>query len=210
MSRVRHLRDDRLYECYLAVRADEPLDPPVAEHLSDCAACGARYAALTDFLSALRAEATDEADEQFTPERLRAQREQIVYRLEHANRSARVIGFPGRVTQHIARASTRVAPRWLAATAAAGLLVGVAVGGTYRDSGVARSLGGANVSTRLPTGVQLTPQPTVAVAPAGGETIDDERFLMELEMALDQQNTRELQPFDELMPRAREISSQSR
>ena len=38
-----HLRDDRLLDCYLASRHGEALDPPVAEHLTDCDACGARY-----------------------------------------------------------------------------------------------------------------------------------------------------------------------
>ena len=32
MSRARHLQDERLFDCYLAVQGGEILDPPVAEH----------------------------------------------------------------------------------------------------------------------------------------------------------------------------------
>ena len=41
MSRRQHLREEILFECYLASRGGDPLDPPVAEHLTDCSECGA-------------------------------------------------------------------------------------------------------------------------------------------------------------------------
>ena len=40
--RAQHLHDDRLFDCYLAVRDGEALDPPVAEHLTDCDVCHER------------------------------------------------------------------------------------------------------------------------------------------------------------------------
>ena len=36
MSRRQHLREESLFESYLASRGGDPLDPPVAEHLTDC------------------------------------------------------------------------------------------------------------------------------------------------------------------------------
>ena len=39
IGRAHHLTDERLLECYLAERGGEPLDPPAAEHLTDCDAC---------------------------------------------------------------------------------------------------------------------------------------------------------------------------
>lgn len=202
MGRARHLHDDLLYECYLADRGGEPVALPAAAHLSDCAACGARYTELTKVLNAVRAEGAREADALFTPEHLYRQREQVLRRVEHLSRSARVISFPGRVTRHIAGASTRVAPRWLAAAAAAGLFVGVAVGGRLYEPGGARSATAARASKGQPTGARLAPLAGVS------ESLDDDRFLMELELALERPRTRELQPFDALMPRVREIRSQ--
>ncbi len=52
-----HLHDERLFDCYLSIREGERLDPPVAEHMTDCDECGRRYAELTQFLEALREEA---------------------------------------------------------------------------------------------------------------------------------------------------------
>ena len=54
ISRARHLQEERLFDSYLAERAGEPIDPPIAEHLADCAACCARYAELAAFMDALR------------------------------------------------------------------------------------------------------------------------------------------------------------
>ncbi len=210
IGRLRHLSDDRLHECYLAECLGDAVDLRVAEHLSDCEACGARYAELARFLGAVRAEGTEEADAHFTPERLHAQKEQVARRLAQTAHSARIIGFPGRVTQHIARASARVAPHWLAAAAAAGLFVGVGVGGALREpASDPTSMTSVLGRAPEPNAARVVTEPGVLVAPApsASEAVDVERFLMELEVALEHQNTRELRPFDALMPRVREISA---
>jgi hypothetical protein len=212
IGRARHLRDDRLYECFLADRDGAPVDPPAADHLARCAACGARYTELVEFFSSLGAEGTREADAVFTPERLHEQRDHVLRRVEHLNRAARVISFPGRAPHHMTGASTRVAPRWLAAAAAAGLFVGVAVGGVFSQPRTARSSAPLRVSSGQSAGGHLAPQPAdlVNYAVVVTDGVDDERLLMELEVALERPHTRELQPFDALMPRAREIGSQVR
>ena len=113
-GRGHHLQEERLFDCYLAVRDGELLDPPVAEHLTDCDDCGTRYAELTEFMEMLSTEAATEADAVFSPERLRAQRMHIGRRLEHLGHQARVIGR----CAGIRRASTpRPVRRWAAAAA---------------------------------------------------------------------------------------------
>ena len=72
IARAHHLQDERLFDGYLAERAGDTMDPPVAEHLADCGECTARYAELVRFMDGVRAEAEAETDEIFTPEGLRA------------------------------------------------------------------------------------------------------------------------------------------
>jgi len=211
MGRSEHLHDDRLVECYFADSGGEALDPPSAEHLADCDACGMRYVELSTFLNDLRAESDAETDAVFTPERLRQQQEHILRRLEHASRSARVISFPGQSVGHpMTGAAGRVGPRWLAAAAAAGLFVGVAVGGTILQPG--RSSAPMRVATTPAATARLAPSPAVLVnTPANTvDSIDDDAFLMQLEFALERPHTQELQPFDALTPHVREIDVNNR
>ena len=128
-DRGHHLQEERLFDCYLAAKGGEALDPPVAEHLTDCDDCGARYAELTEFMEMLSTEAATESDAVFSPERLRAQRMHISRRLEHLGHPARVITFPGRTGGHHSDRPRRVRHAGgLRAAAAAGLFVGVATG----------------------------------------------------------------------------------
>ena len=206
IGRSEHLQDDRLVECYFSDRGGEPLDPPSIEHLADCDACGLRYAELVTFLDDMRAVSDAETDAVFTPERLRQQQEHILRRLEHASRSARVISFPGQSSSHPTAAGGRVAPRWLAAAAAAGLFVGVAVGGTLLHPGFERSVTSMRVANNATASARLASSPAVLVNPASvSDNIDDDVFLMQLEFALERPHTQELQPFDALTPHVREI-----
>jgi hypothetical protein len=220
IGRTQHLHDDRLFDCYVAARGSEPADPRAADHLLACDACAARYAELAAFMGSLRAEADADADSVFTPDRLWHQRQQIVERLQHVGRAARVISFPGKLGRHMA-ATTRVAPRWLAAAAAAGLFVGVAVGGMMFDSGFhvpsATTLMARSKPPRRmpPPPVRVTSPASIVeapalTAPAPAAVSDDDSFLSELENALQRPRTRELVPYDALTPHVREISNQLR
>ena len=134
--RARHLQEKRLFDCYLAVRGGEALDPPVADHLADCPQCGQRYAELSQFMESLSVAADEESDAIFTPERLRLQQQQIARRLEHLGQAARVISFPGRTAGHqIGAVAPRFARRWVAASLAAGLFIGVAMIGGFSGPG---------------------------------------------------------------------------
>jgi anti-sigma factor RsiW len=201
--RAPHLRDDRLFDYYLAERAGDIVDPPVAEHLGDCDACGARYAELVRTMDAVRAEADAETDEIFTPERLRAQQQQIARRLEHVGRAARVISFPGRlVSRHMNGSAARGVTQWVYAAAAAGLVIGVGLGSFYNPEW--RS---AHRTRPVATGPEIILAPNTAVATRGtGPAVEasDEAFLSDLEVALERPHTSELQPFDALTPHVRE------
>lgn len=193
----RHVQDDRLLDAYLTARQGEPIDPPVAEHLADCGACGARYEELVQVLDALRTEGVAEADAIFTPERLRQQHQQIARRVEQVGRAARVISFPGQFVRRTMTASSAspTATRWVAAAAAAGLFIGIALGASYEW--------GARGARALPADMRLRP-----VATQGTEPVDvatDDAFLSELELALERPHTRELLAFDALTPHVREI-----
>jgi hypothetical protein len=206
IGRSQHLHDHHLVECYFANRRGDALDPPSAEHLADCESCGMRYTELSTFLNDVRTDADAETDAVFTGDRLRQQQEHILRRLEHASRSARVISFPGHSPHLIVGAASRIGPRWLAAAAAAGVFVGVAVGGTILQPGL-RSALPMRVANR-PSAGRLASSPAVLVntpANMGTDSIDDDAFLIQLEFALERPRTQELQPFDALTPHVREI-----
>jgi hypothetical protein len=208
IRRASHLHDDRLFDCYLAARHGEPADPRLAEHLADCRDCAARYAELVGTMDELGVAADLDAEAIFTPERLRAQQQQIARRIEHVGRAARVISFPhhGPSVRHD-RVWHRL-PRFAAAAAAAGLFVGVALGallgGPWR---LWSSEGGrAGVSPRAPITAPLTAR-DMNLLPEPATQAADDVFWAELEMLLDRPLTRELQPLDQLTPRVRDVAS---
>jgi hypothetical protein len=210
MNLAQHLQDERLFDCYLAVRAGESLDPPVVEHLTDCDACGERYAELAQFMETLSVEAAAEADAIFTPERLRAQQQHISRRLDHLGHPARVITFPGLPASHpVGSPAPRSARRWIAGAAAAGLFIGF---GVFLDREAARGLDREVVrKAPAPHGRSIARQallqaPEVADIARPDAFQVDEAFLSELELAGDRPRTRELLAFDALTPHVREIT----
>jgi hypothetical protein len=209
--RVRHLTEERLFDVYLAERAAEPVDPPAAEHLADCDACGTRYAELVSMMGAVRREGDAEADAIFTADRLRAQQLEIARRIALVGRPARVLSFPKRIVRRtISASSSRTAPRWIAAAAAAGLFVGVAVGASYQFRwGLAPYRSAAPFiasGSATPRTARLAP---VATRGAGqADVAADDAFLSDLEIALDRPRTRELLAFDDFTPHVREIRDQ--
>lgn len=208
IARSTHLKDDRLFDCYVSAQAGEMVDPPSAEHLAECADCTRRYAELTMFMDGLRDEADAELEELFPAERLLAQEQNILRRLTHIHRPARVISFPARELAAAMPASGRVPPRWLAAAAAAGLFIGVAVGGFFGPASIRRNppmqVASAPMSAPRTTSTPAVRANTPADAP------DDDAFLLQLEMSLAQPTLRELQPFDALTPQVREIGTRVR
>ena len=202
LALTRHIAERPLYESYYAERTGESIDPRIAEHLIDCAACSARYAAMARTLDDVRTDGTAEADAIFTSERLRAQQQQIARRLELAARPARVISFPRHATSNSARSvAARIAPRWIAAAAAAGLFVGVAVGASYEWEWHVQPR-----QAHVTTAPHLTPVATRGVGRV--DVAADDAFLSELDAALERPRTRELIAYDALTPHVREVTAQ--
>lgn len=207
--RARHLQEDRLFECYLAEQGGEPIEPPAAEHLTDCGDCRVRYADLRRFMDGLRTEADAELDEMFPSQRLRVQQQQIARRVAQLGHHARVISFPGHRAGEKSLAPPRsgsfAAPRWLSAAAAAGLLIGIGVGSLHYSqpsAGVPRTV----VVNNIPiSAAPPSPESSPALA-----TDVNEQFLSELELALERPHTRELVALDELTPHVREVRVQLR
>ncbi len=202
MVRASHLQEERLFDCYLTSKSGEPIDPPVAEHLSDCETCAARFDELAAFMDGLQQESEAEADAIFTPERLHQQQQQIERRIALAGRPARVISFPRRfVRGTITGSGARTAPRWIAAAAAAGLFVGAAVGAGYewRVGSAGSQRFAESARPRLtPTGTRGNPADVAA----------DDAFLSDLEAAVERPHTNELRAFDAFTPRVREVRDQ--
>jgi hypothetical protein len=207
--RARHLTDERLFECYLTEREGDAIDPPAAEHLADCVSCGERYTDFARSMDRVRSEGEKEADEVFTRERLRLQQQQIARRIEHFGRPARIISFPGQLVRRTLTASaTRTAPRWIAAAAAAGLFVGVALGASYEFNALIHSARNSLVQAAdTSRATRLTP-----VATRGSSQADvaaDDAFLSDLDVALERPHTRELVAFDAFTPHVREVREAS-
>jgi hypothetical protein len=163
-------------------------------HLESCPACRARFVEVSSWLETLRLDATTEADESFPAERLATQHAQIFRRLEATERPARVIAFP-RFAQPLT-SRTSHASRWIAAAAAAGLIVGVGVGQL--------------MDLRHSLSMQPTTQARVVPAqiPHGLDRIQavsatrDEAFLSELDASLSRAAVPELRALDAFTPRA--------
>jgi hypothetical protein len=123
-STGRHLDDAALAEVWTNAAADgsgAPRDP----HLAGCAECRVRYASFEAWMAGIRSEAIEEADELFTPEKLKTQQAHILRRLEAADHPTRIIAFPKASVP-----ASRPSPfrRWVAGAAAAGLIAGIGLG----------------------------------------------------------------------------------
>lgn len=203
-----HVPEDRLFDQYLAERAGDKVDVTVSAHLHACPACAARYAKLAQYMDDLWSEADAEIDEWFPDDRLQAARRQIARRLENLGHIARVISFPGRRSQAPLRPSwSRPGTRWVAGAAAAGLLVGIALG-AYTD----RVTAGRLAISRPADAVVVAPPPSapVAVESTLPPFLDEEAFLQEVELASIGLRTRALMPIDAFTPSVREVSAQLR
>jgi hypothetical protein len=194
----RHLDDNALTTLWsAAIATGEPAADP---HLTACAQCRARYAAFTSWLDRMRVDATAEADEAFPAERLSAQQAQIFRRLEALERPARVIAFP-----KFARPITSTqgnAQRWVAAAAAAGLVIGLAAGQLVDF----RTFGRHRVEPQTTTARLTTagPVPVQAVTRSPGSAADEALFVGN-DAARSHVRVSTLRPMDDITPRARDL-----
>jgi hypothetical protein len=125
----RHVTDDDLTAVWADARLGESSQTAAGTHVRECPACRARFGSLSTWLDGLRSDARQEADDAFPRERLAAQQAQILRRLEAMERPAKVLAFPRFARAISAHHGGR--QRWIAAAAAAGLIVGVGLGQVF-------------------------------------------------------------------------------
>lgn len=179
----RHLDD-----ADLGLTVIDQADNAAAAHLASCAHCRARQARLATRLHAARAGARAAADAAFTPADLDLQRRSIMQRIGRLGAAARVLPFPA-ATAVSQRAATPAADRrWVMVAAAAGLILGIAVG---------RLPGAGFGATRTPV---ATPAPLVATIDTAPDARRDDLLLSDVDDALTRAVRPEFQALDGLTP----------
>lgn len=195
-----HPAEDQLIALYFGDGDAAEGQRRVRQHVHGCETCTWRYAELVAPLERLRADAASEADEIFTPDRLAAQRAAIRERLEEGTRASRVIPFPANPVRLDRVATSRPMFRWIAAAAAAGLLVGVSAGRFIRvnrpaDVPVTRS---ASMARPSPA------RDALPIVPVYRADAAEETLLSEVESAVTRHRIAALTALDDLTPHARE------
>jgi hypothetical protein len=194
-----HPADERLIALYFGDTDTGAEDErTVRQHVHGCETCTWRYTELTAPLERLRADAASEADELFTPARLDAQRAAIRERLALGSRASRVIKFPASRPTLDRAVIARPMFRWVAAAAAAGLLVGASAG-RFISFGRDFNPPAAAVATARPV-----PAPRSVAYQPPDNAVGDEAFLVEVEAAVSRQRIAALSALDDLTPHARE------
>lgn len=191
-----HLSDDRLIE----VCVDRAPDVREQQHLDGCADCEGRRAAIEHLLTDVNEYTAAEADVAFPSDRLLRQQARILNRIDHEGRPGRVLAFPAAQAHEPATFRARPGMRWVAAAAAAGLIIGVVAGHLAHDL------------RATPTQLAQTaarPQQTAepATLQAVSTTLTEEEFLGQLEAAIQGTSGMALRPLDDLTPRVWEVSA---
>jgi hypothetical protein len=198
-----HLDDAALAELWTNALADGS-SPAGHAHLKTCVECRLRFTSFSNWMDDVRSDALGEADEVLTPDRLAAQQAQIFRRLEAAERPARVIAFP-----KLPMVSLRPSPvrRWIAASAAAGLIAGIGLGQIFDLRDLTRrpsSFPVERIASAAPGGNN---SPTVAIPVVA--LLSEETTLAELEEAATP-HYEALQAYDTYTPRAADFINQPR
>ena len=196
-----HPADERLIALYFGDEAASAEDRRgVRQHLHGCETCTWRYTELTAPLERLRQDAAGEADEVFTPARLDAQRARILERLDPSAAASRVIAFPSAAARADRLTVRRPLARWVAAAAAAGILIGVTGGQLFqiglRQAGPAQPAPRAVISA-LPTFQVVSDSPTAV-------SDHEEGVLSEIDQAVFSHRITALAAIDEITPHVRQ------
>ncbi len=197
-----HPADDRLIAVYFGdEEASEGDRRTVRQHLHGCETCTWRYTELTAPLERLRRDAASEADEVFTAARLDAQCTKILDRLEDRAHASRVVPFPSASTRLGRPVIHRLAMRWVAAAAAACLLLGF-MAGRMLEFGKMRTVPTAPVARTAP----ITPVSPglVSDSPVVSDSNEaDEATINEIEAAMQTRRIPALAVLDEMTPHLR-------
>lgn len=200
-----HMTDERLIDTYFARvgnRSERGAVQAECEHVLTCEVCARRYENLTASLEQLRQDADADADAYFTADRLAAQRNHILRHLEGAEHPARVIPFPHATSKpRVARVHAPLF-RWVAAAAAAGLMIGVSAGRLLYVRPGTSPRAAASVQARASQPALRATGADYSRLALGGNV--DEAFLSEVESAVSQQRIAALQALDAMTPRVQD------
>ncbi len=211
-SRTTHATEAELMA--LALNPD-PLDPlendrgdrriATREHADDCPRCATELDDFRTTLDALRAEAA--CEEAISPARLARQRARILRRIRALiGPPARILRFPAIAKPPFSSPST--ATRWLGAAAAAGLVVGIAIGQFVdnRSPDVPAQAAALADTATSPSATQTSAR-LLPVDPVGTRgPLDDEQLMAKLEEAVTTPRVATLVALDELTPRLRDVA----
>lgn len=184
-----HLSDERLIETCLFEGALAPAD-------AVCQSCAARRGELIALLDEVTQASEDAVDAAFPAERLARQQARILQRVKHEGRPARLLSFPA-TSADAGDQRPRPAVRWIAAAAAAGLVIGMVAGHLVDE--FPRQMFGPAVMADRTTPASGTPLRTVA------HTVSDEEFLGQIELAVEGPAGSALGLLHQATPRAWEI-----
>jgi hypothetical protein len=190
-----HLDDPAFAELWANALADRTA-PDTHQHLQACAECRLRFTSFSNWMEQVRFDAVSEAEDVMSSDRLAAQQAQIARRLEALEHPARVIAFPKHQAGVMRPSPVRL---WVAAAAAAGLLVGVGLGQMLdlRHPADGRSTFPADrIADAAPRSTAADPDIVPAVS-----LLSDEATLEELEDAATPQYEA-LRAYDTFTPRA--------
>jgi hypothetical protein len=194
MKTIAHLTNERLLDACLDGGTETD-----RHHLALCGECRSRHESLTALLAETAEAAATDADEIFTLDRFARQRTRVLQRIEHDGRPGLVVPFPARLAGRVRPLPARPgAARWVAAAAAAGLVVGVLAGHFAHDFRVQGQ----------PPATFAAARPDVATLTAVSTTgLSEEEFLGQLELALERTSGATLEPLHEMTPLVWEVSA---
>lgn len=189
------MSDESLLELHAMLAAGEHgVAARYLKHVRQCEPCADRLDAVREDAATLRRDVTASVDTRITPARLDRQFDIVMRRLE--GHSGRILPFPMSMPRAVPVQPLR---RWVALSAAAGLLIGIGAGQLMGPmSSVTESSWRAHTETTGPAG------------PTGVQQETDEQMLVEIDAAVARSRTKEFRALDELTPRIADARARTR
>ncbi|MGH9174125.1 MAG: hypothetical protein ACRD1H_07190 [Vicinamibacterales bacterium] len=201
--RTNHVPIDRLTALAFVARAPETEEDQLAlGHVSQCNRCATELARLTADADSLREASCARADTLFDDTMLEVQRSRILDRLANLGQVARVLRFP-RNRRDVAMPVSTSSRRWVSVAAAAGLIIGLVAGQLLNFvpwQGAVRR----DATLTLQTPARQSGSGLMPVSSAGPSLTDD-KFLDEIEAAVQLRRAHSLRALDALTPTAGDV-----